>query len=68
MQELCPTRIRVLMSVYDFSRTMYRTMPGAYVNAVVANANEGKRLLSMLRTVIVGGKWQDKRDVPRITS
>lgn len=61
MQDLCPTRARILMTIYDFQRTDYRTMPGAYVKVVIANPAEGKRLLRMIRKVVDGGEWQDSR-------
>jgi hypothetical protein len=64
MQELCPTRARVQLSIYDFTRTAYRSLPGAFVSAVIANANEGKRLLRLLHAVVERREWQDRARKP----
>jgi len=65
MQELCPTRVRLVWTIYDFARQDYRNLSGASMRAVIANAGEGRRLLRLLLAVVEGKQWQDARNRER---
>ncbi len=62
LREQCPTRLRVVFTIYHYDTQKYLPLPGTFVATVVRNAREFARLRKQIAELVSSGAYQDEKN------